>query len=54
MTLFLPRLKKLVVDIDGERFIMTRIVEADDALNGLEHSRSADCIDIAHRADAER
>ena len=39
MTLFLPRLKKLVVDIDGERSIVARIVDADDALNGLEHSR---------------
>ena len=39
-TLFLPRLKKLVVEIDEDRSVVTRIVEADDALNGLEHSRS--------------
>ena len=39
MTLFLPRLKKLIVDIDGERSIVARIVDADDALNGLGHSR---------------
>ena len=34
MTLFLPRLKALVVDIDGERSVVTRIVDADDTLNG--------------------
>ena len=39
MTLFLPRLKALAVDIDGERFIVTRIVDADDTLNGLGRSR---------------
>ena len=39
MTLFLPRLKNLVVDIDGELSRVARIIDADDALNGLEHSR---------------
>ena len=39
MTWFLPRLKNLVVDIDGELSRVARIVDADDALNGLEHSR---------------
>ena len=34
MTLFLPRLKELVVEIDGERSVVTRIVDADDTLTG--------------------
>lgn len=33
MTLFLPRLKALVVEIDGERSVVTRIVDADDTLS---------------------
>ena len=39
MTLFLPRLKALVVDIDGERSVVTRIVDADDTLNGSGRGR---------------
>ena len=39
MTLFLPRLKALVVDIDGERSVVTRVVDADDALNGFGRGR---------------
>ena len=34
MTLFLPRVKALVVEIDGERSVVTRIVDTDDTLNG--------------------
>ena len=33
-TLFLPRVKTLVIDIDGKRSTVTRIVAADDALAG--------------------
>ncbi len=33
VTLFLPRLKALVVEIDGERSVVTRIVNADDTLS---------------------
>ena len=39
MTLFLPRLKALVVDIDGERSLVTRTVDADDELNGSGRGR---------------
>ena len=39
MTLFLPRLKALVVDIDGKRSVVTRVVNADDRLNGLGRGR---------------
>ena len=39
ITLFLPRLKTLVVNINGERSILTRIVDADDALDGSGRGR---------------
>ena len=39
MTLFLPRLKALVVDIVGDRSVVTRIVDADDALDGSGRGR---------------
>ena len=34
VTLFLPRLRSLIVEIDGERSIVTRSVDADDTLYG--------------------
>ena len=37
-TLFLPRLKSLVIKIDGEQTVVKRIVDTDDTLNGLEAS----------------
>ena len=39
MTLFLPRLKELIVDIDGDRSVVRRIVDAEDTLNGLGRGR---------------
>ena len=39
VTLFLPCLKRLVVEIDGERSVVTRIVDADDKLDGVGRSR---------------
>ena len=33
-TLFLPRVKRLVIDIDGKRSTVTRIVAADDVIEG--------------------
>lgn len=38
-TLFLPRLKVLVVDVDGERTVVTRMVDSDETLNGSRRSR---------------
>ena len=38
-TLFLPRVKALVVDIDGQRSILTRTVDSDDALDGSGRGR---------------
>ena len=38
-TLFLPRLKSLVIEIDGEKTVVERMVDTDDMLNGLEGSR---------------
>ena len=39
MTLFLPRLKELVIDIDGDRSVVRRSVDADEAFNALEGGR---------------
>ena len=38
-TLFLPRVKALVVDIDGERSMVTRTVDEDDAVDGSGRAR---------------
>ena len=47
MTLFLPRLKALVVDVDGERSVVTRTVDSDETLNGSGRGRRQ-TVSISH------